>query len=79
MSVTISYPSTQFEELYEPFVNLGVHLPPKDNSPKIKTHENENLVSPNFRFSKNPKIPKIPTTKISIRKLERKKKPLKYF
>ena len=27
LSVTISYPSTQFEELYEPFVNLGAHLP----------------------------------------------------
>ena len=36
MSVTISYPSTQFEELYGPFVNLGVHLPPKDNSPYFK-------------------------------------------
>ena len=36
LSVTISYPSTQFEELYGPFVNLGVHLPPKDNSPKKK-------------------------------------------
>ena len=33
LSVTISYPSTQFEELHGPFVNLGVHLPPKDNSP----------------------------------------------
>ena len=33
MSVTISYPSTQFEELYGPFVNFGTHLPPKDNSP----------------------------------------------
>ena len=33
MSVTISYPSTQFKELYGPFVNLGVYLPPKDNSP----------------------------------------------
>ena len=32
MSVTISYPSTQFEELYGPFVNLGAHLPLKDNS-----------------------------------------------
>ena len=36
MSVTISYPSTQFEELHGSFVNLGVHLPPKHNSPKIK-------------------------------------------
>ena len=36
MSITISYPSTQFEELYGPFVNLGVHLPPKDNSPQKK-------------------------------------------
>ena len=35
MSVTISYPSTQFEELYGPFVNLWAHLPPKDNSPNI--------------------------------------------
>ena len=34
MSVTISYPSTQFEELYGPFINLGAHLPPKHNSPK---------------------------------------------
>ena len=33
LSVTISYPSTQFEKLYGPFVNLGVYLPPKDNSP----------------------------------------------
>ena len=33
MSVTISCPSTQFEELYESLVNLGTHLPPKDNSP----------------------------------------------
>ena len=33
LSVTISYPSTQFEELYGPFVNLGVHLLPKYNSP----------------------------------------------
>ena len=24
----------QFEELHGPFVNLGVHLPPKHNSPK---------------------------------------------
>ena len=24
----------QFEELHELFVNLGVHLPPKHNSPK---------------------------------------------
>ena len=41
MSVTISYPSTQFEELYGPFVNLGTHLPPKDNSPfenNVNTH-----------------------------------------
>ena len=42
--VTISYPSTQFKELYESFVNLGVHLPPKDNSPfiipKKKCHSN---------------------------------------
>ena len=45
MSVTISYPSTQFEDLYGPFVNLGVHLPPKDNSPLLKmlTIEKENL------------------------------------
>ena len=35
LSVTILYPSTQFEELYGPFVNLGAHLPPKDNSPYI--------------------------------------------
>ena len=35
MSVTISYPSTQFEEFYGSFVNLGAHLPPKDNSLKI--------------------------------------------
>ena len=35
MSVTISYPSTQFEELYGPFINLGAHLPPKDNSPLL--------------------------------------------
>ena len=33
LSITISYPSIQFEELYGPFVNLRVHLPPKDNSP----------------------------------------------
>ena len=33
LSITISYPSTQFEELYGPFVNLGAHLPPKHNSP----------------------------------------------
>ena len=33
LSVTISYPSTQFEELYKLFVNLGAHLPPKHNSP----------------------------------------------
>ena len=33
LSVTISYPSTQFKELYGPFVNLGAHLPSKDNSP----------------------------------------------
>ena len=36
LSVIISYPSTQFEKLYGPFVNLGTHLPPKDNSPFIK-------------------------------------------
>ena len=35
MSVIISYPSTQFEVLYGPFVNLWVHLPPKDNSPYL--------------------------------------------
>ena len=33
MSVTISYPSTQYEELYGPFVNLRAYLPPKHNSP----------------------------------------------
>ena len=33
LSVTISYPSTQFEELYRPFINLRTHLPLKDNSP----------------------------------------------
>ena len=33
LSITISYPSTQFEELDGHFVNLGAHLPPKDNSP----------------------------------------------
>ena len=38
MSVTISYPSTQFDKLYGPFVNLGAHLPPKDNSPEEKLH-----------------------------------------
>ena len=37
LSVSISYPSTQFEELYGPFVNLGAHLPPKDNSPYIES------------------------------------------
>ena len=36
MSITISYPSTQFQELYGPFVNLRAHLPPKDNSPQQK-------------------------------------------
>ena len=36
MSVTISYPSTQFEELYGPFVNLEP-IYPKNNSPKTKT------------------------------------------
>ena len=40
MSITISYPSTQFEELYGPFVNLGPHLPPKHNSP-IELRGNE--------------------------------------
>ena len=25
----------QFEELHEPFVNLGAHLPPKHNSPNF--------------------------------------------
>ena len=35
LSVTISYPLTQFEELHGSFINLGVHLPPKDNSPII--------------------------------------------
>ena len=34
--VIISYPSTQFEELYGSFVNLGVHQSPKDNSPLNK-------------------------------------------
>ena len=34
LSITISYPLTQFEELYGPFVNLGAYLSPKDNSPK---------------------------------------------
>ena len=29
LSVTILYPSTQFEELYGPFVNLGSILPQK--------------------------------------------------
>ena len=29
LSVTISYPSTQFEELYEHFVNLGPIYPQK--------------------------------------------------
>ena len=38
LSVTISYPSTQFEELYGPFVNLGVHLPLKHNSPINKSN-----------------------------------------
>ena len=33
--VTISYPSTQFEELYEPFVNLWTYLTPKHNSPNF--------------------------------------------
>ena len=33
LSVTISYSSTQFEDLYGSFVNLGIHLSPKDNSP----------------------------------------------
>ena len=33
LSITISYPSTQFEKLYGPFVNLGVRLPSKHNSP----------------------------------------------
>ena len=33
LSITISYPSTQFEELYGPFVNLRAHLPLKGNSP----------------------------------------------
>ena len=42
LSVTISYPSTQFEELYGPFVNLGPHLPQKDNSPKKKTMKKTN-------------------------------------
>ena len=36
LSVTISYPLTQFEELYRPFINLGGHLPPEDNSPLSK-------------------------------------------
>ena len=43
LSVTISYPSTQFEELYEPFVNLGPHLPPKDNSPKKKNKKKKQI------------------------------------
>ena len=34
LSVTILYPSTQFEELYGSFVNFGAHLPPINNSPK---------------------------------------------
>ena len=29
LSVTILYPSIQFEELYESFINLGVYLPQK--------------------------------------------------
>ena len=36
LSITISYPSTQFEELHGPFVNLRVHVPPKHNSPLLK-------------------------------------------
>ena len=46
LSITISYPSTQFEELYEAFVNLGAHLSPKDNSPKKKYYpkgKNDNI------------------------------------
>ena len=38
LSITISYHSTQFEELYGPFVNLGLHLPPKHNSPKFNIY-----------------------------------------
>ena len=51
MSVTISYPSTQFEELYESFVNLGAYLPPKDNSPK-KIYQILNYSKLNFNFVK---------------------------
>ena len=37
---TFSGSWAQFEELHGPFVNLGVHLPPKHNSPlkKIVSH-----------------------------------------
>ena len=35
LSITISYPSTQFEELYGTFINLGSSTP-KDNSPNKK-------------------------------------------
>ena len=34
LSITISYPSTQFKELYGPFVNLGPHLPQNIILPK---------------------------------------------
>ena len=33
--------STQFEELYGPFVNLGAHLPSKDNSPFFITNSSK--------------------------------------
>ena len=63
LSVTILYPSTQFEELYGPFVNLGVHLTPKDNSPfylsfylNIKFHAminiNNNKGNEGFKYTK---------------------------
>ena len=45
----------QFEELHGPFVNLGVHLPPKHNSPLKKWEENELGIMMKLQFGKNKK------------------------
>ena len=39
LSIPILYPSTQFEELYRPFINLGSIYPQKIILPFITAHE----------------------------------------
>ena len=59
LSVSISYPSTQFEELYGSFVNLGAHLPPKDNSPyiyRVSLKKKKVIIFQKLFFEKNSKV-----------------------